>query len=292
MRRFLSIIIPLLVSLAAHSQDWEGIKADSGYVWGEGWGRTLDEADRQALSALVSKVTVSVTSDYRQVEQQVHGPNGDESSVLLSSTVMTSSSVTLTNARRVVLKSGRRFHVGRWIPVEDLEDVFSDRMERALEYERSAVIAERNGRIDDALRLHYWAYTLIRSLQRPSEARDGGGHILVNHIPEEINSILSRISVSCTGKTGDVLSLRFTCNGRPVQGLDYSFFDGTGWVRGTPVKDGNARLQMARGALCDYIQVRIEYVYRGEAVIDRELYEIMDVLDSARLRKSEFIFRR
>ncbi len=97
---------------------------------------------------------------------------------------------------------------------------------------------------------------------------------------------------ACTGKTGDVLSLRFTCNGRPVQGLDYSFFDGTGWVRGTPVKDGNNRLQMARGALCDYIQVRIEFAYRGEAVIDRELYEIMDVLDSARLRKSEFIYRR
>ena len=97
---------------------------------------------------------------------------------------------------------------------------------------------------------------------------------------------------ACTGKTGDVLSLRFTCNGRPVQALDYSFFDGTGRVRGTPVKDGNTSLQMARGALCDYIQVRIEFAYRSEAVIDKELYEIMDVLDSARLRKSEFIYRR
>ena len=292
MRRGLSIMLMLLASLGARSQSWESIKADGSCVWGEGWGETLEEADSQALASLASKVTVSVTSDFRQVEQQVRSSRGDESSVLLSSSVLSWSSVTLNNAGRVILKKGRRFHVGRWMRVEDLDAVFADRRDRALEYEQAAVQAERNGMVCDALRLHYWAYTLVRSLRRPSEAKDDSGRLLVNWIPEEINAILGSITVSCIEKKENVLRLRFSRNGRPVQELDYSYFDGTRWLRGTPVRNGEAQLQMAPGALCDYIQIRIEYAYRGEASMDGELCEIMDVLDSCRLNKSEKIFRR
>lgn len=292
MKRILSITFLLAICFGANSQDWESIKADSRYVWGEGWGKSLEEADLQALASLVSKITVSVTSDYRQVESQVHSPFADESSVLLSNTVLSYSSVTLTNTQRIVVKSGRRFQVGRWIRIDDLSVIFADRKARALEYERAAVLAEKDGRIDDALRYHYWAYTLIKSLQRPSEAKDVAGRILLNWIPEEMNSILGKIRVSCAGKTGDVIRLRFTWNGRLVQSLDFSYFDGAKWLRGLPVRNGDAQLQMARGALGEYIQLRIEYAYRGDARIDGELFEVMSLLESGRLKKSEIIFRR
>lgn len=291
MKRIFSITVLLAICIVANSQNWESIKSDSRYVWGEGWGKSLEEADQQALASLVSKITVSVTSDYRQVESQVHSPFADESSVLLSNTVLSYSSVTLTNTQRVVVKSGRRFQVGRWIRTDDLSLIFADRKARALEYERAAVLAEKDGIIDDALRYHYWAYTLIKSLQRPSEVKDDAGRILLNRIPEEMNSILGKIRVSFTGKTGDVIRLRFTWNGRPVQSLDYSYFDGTKWLRGLPVRNGDAQLQMAPGALGEYTQLRIEYAYRGEARIDGELFDVMTLLESGRLKKSEMIFR-
>ena len=59
------------------------VRDDCRYVWGEGLGTSLEEADRQALASLVSKVSVTVTSDYRCVEQQVRSTGGNDDYVLL-----------------------------------------------------------------------------------------------------------------------------------------------------------------------------------------------------------------
>lgn len=291
MRRLVSISAMLLVCLSPQSQDWEQVRDDCRYVWGEGWGTSLEEADRQALASLVSMVSVTVTSDYRSVDQQVRSTGGNDDYELLFNHQRVCSSLTLPYTQRTVLRSGRKSHVGRWILREDLESIFADRRDRILEYERCASAAEQEDRLGDALRCHWWAYMLLQSMQRPSEIRGSDGNLLVNLIPERMNALLSSISVTCSGKTGDAVHLRFTSNGKDVGSLYFSYFDGTRWIHGRSAKDGAARIDMAPGALADIIQLRIEYEFRELAVVDHELIRVMSVYGKRRLGKAEIIFK-
>ena len=288
----LLVLAALLVSgLSASAQEWEEVKANGAYIWGEGWGASVEEADQAALSALISKISVAVTSDFRQVEEQVESSHGNEYYRSLSNRSAAYSSLTLANTHRVVLKTGRKAHVGRWISRAELDRLFAGREERILEYEESAIRAEQTARVDEALRYHYWAYVLLRSLQRPSELRDEEGRILLNLIPERLNAVLEDLRVSMSSHIGDEVRLNFTFRGRPVAGLDFSYFDGARWMQGTPVRAGSSLLGMAPGALAETIQLRIEYAYKGDSLMDAELYDTMSVQELKPIRKSFITFR-
>lgn len=281
----------MLSSFLVSAQDWEYVKTDSVFIWGEGWGSSVDEADQQALSSLVSKITVAVVNDFRQVEEQVLSSQGDEHYVMQSNRSSAYSSVTLSNTHRVVLRDGRKSHVGRWIRRDELDVIFADRKSRILEYEKSAINAERAGRLDDALRYHYWAYVLLRSLQRPSELRSEDGKMLLNSIPENISAILEDVNIRMTSHVGDVVKLNFTFRGKPVVGMEFSYFDGARWSSITSVRSGLASLDMAPGALADYIQLRVEYAYCGDSLMDGELFDTMTVLNLKPIRKSFITFK-
>lgn len=286
-----SVLLVLLPVLPLGAQDWERIKSDPGVVWGEGWGSSVEEADRAALASLSSRISVGVTSEYRSEEWQQASSSGDGYSSLRSSRLRTVTSTTLSNTGRVVLKGGRKAHVGRWVRRSELDEIFADRERRVLDYEACALEAEGEARAGDALRYHYWAYVLLRSLRRPSELRDDGGRMLLNAIPERMNRILSDISVTAS-KDQDRLSLSFLFRGRPAADLAFSCFNGSGWSPRTEVRNGRAEVVLTPGALAEIVQLRIDYEYRSDAAIDAELADLLAVADTRPLKKSNIIFRR
>lgn len=275
----------------ALSQDWEGVKADRSLIWGEGWGASVEEADRQALSDLVTKVTVAVVSDYRQVEEQVRSSAGNEHYLMQSNRTAAYSSATLQNTHRIVLETGRRAHVGRWMRRDDLAVLFTDRKDRVLEYEASAARAERCSRLDEALRYHYWAYVLLRSLPRPSELRSSEGRMLLNAIPERMTEILDDLKIRPVTRSGGTVVLSFSFRDQPVSGLDFRYFDGARWSPLTSVRHGRASIDMAPGALADYIQLRVEYAYSDDSLLDGELHDTMEALNLKPIRKSFIVFK-
>jgi hypothetical protein len=287
----LALCLLLAASPGSVSQEWERIKADGSLLWGEGWGTSVEEADRSALAALASRISVAVVSDFRQVEEQVRSSKGDEHYVMQSNRTATTSCLTLSNTHRLVLREGRRAHVGRWIRRDELDGLFSAREARVLEYEDSALRAEASGRVGDALRYHWWAYALLRSLPRPADLRDEYGRMLLNTIPESIGAIFDDLKVSCVSRSGGTITLAFAFRGWTVSGIDYTYFDGTRWLPGQAVRAGRASLEMAPGALAETIQLRIEYAYAGEAMVDDELATAMVAMDTRPLKKSFIIFR-
>lgn len=291
MGRLLFLAALLFSGLASPAQDWEAVKANRAYVWGEGWGASVEEADQAALAALISKISIAVTSDFRQVEEQMESSRGNEFYRSLSNRSTAYSSLALANTHRTVLKTGRHSHVGRWISRAELDRLFAGRKERILEYEEYALHAESSSCVDDALRYHYWAYVLLCSLQRPSELRDEEGRMLLNLIPERLNAVLEDLRVDLSSHVGDGVRLSFTFRGRPVAGLDFSYFDGARWMPGTPVRAGSALLDMAPGALAETIQLRIEYAYKGDALMDAELNDTMSVQELKSLKKAFLSFK-
>ena len=143
-------IVLLLVTFIVSAQNWERIREDDRYFWGEGWGRTVEEADREALASLTSKISIAVSSCYRELEEQRNTSSGVDYITIRSNQLAMTSNTTFSNTKQVVRKSGRKYYVGRWINRSELNTVFSDRKDRVLEFENSALEAEEDGRVDDA----------------------------------------------------------------------------------------------------------------------------------------------
>ena len=262
-----------------------------GIIWGDGWATSVEEADREALASLASRITVSVFGEFRSVEEQWTTSSGTGYKSLRSSQLRTVTEATLRDTGRAVLRSGRRAHVGRWIRRSELDAVFTARARRVIDYFHSAGEAEEELRAGDALRYYYWAHILLRSLPRPSELRDEGGHMLLNAIPERMNSILGDIGVSASKADGRLL-LSFRFHGLPAQSLAFSCFDGAGWSPRTEVDEGRAEVELAQGALGEIVQLRIEYEYRTEAMMDSELAGLFSATDTRPMKKALIIFRR
>ena len=88
------------------AQSIESIKASSKWLWGEGNGETLEEADQRALRDLGSQISLSVVSSTQtEIENQQYGDEAI-SSTRTKGTTQIGSNVTLNNCQRIVTKHG------------------------------------------------------------------------------------------------------------------------------------------------------------------------------------------
>ena len=155
----------------------------------------------------------------------------------------------------------------------------------------AALRAESKGKIDDALRNYYWGLLLTRSLQYPNEAfyvsEADQKSLLMTWIPEQMNAIFDEIEVKTikTSDNGDV-ELSFFYKDKPINSIDYTYFDGRDWSNIYSAQDGLGTLEMAPGDVRDVYQLKFEYEYRGQAHIDKELESVMGILKSIPMRSA------
>ena len=288
MNRIYCFLTLLLLSFDAFPQSWESIKDSEEYLYGEGWGTTVAEADKQALAALISNIASNVTSESHS-RLRVSNNNGelDEKSQFTHS-VSTYSQATLTNTQRVILKNEPDAYVARWIKKSEIDKIFESRRRKALDLVESAVRAEEKGKVDDVLRNYYWSLSLLKSLQYPNDVtyvdRDGKSHILTNWIKEQMDETFENIAVSVVKHEGDDVRLNFAYKGKPVNSLDYTYFDGQTWSNLYSAKDGLGVLELAQGYIGEQIQLKYEYEFLGEAQIDKEIKSVLNVVKGTSMR--------
>lgn len=292
MRTKLNIIILILtfIALPTYAQSWEAIKGSNAYLWGEGWGTTVAEADKQALNDLISKISLQVSGNVSHNETETVTNSGVESNSTFSSVVNTYSSATLTNTEKVILENEPDAHVGRWIKRSDIAKIFESRKHKISDYISSALKAENQGKIDVALKDLYWALALTKTLQDPNEYKyvneDGESFLAVTWIPHHINEIFDNLRIDVLKRTGDDLELRITYQGKPVNSIDYTYFDGRDWSNIYSAKDGLGVLELAPGSQNSYYQLKFEYEYRGEAHIDREVESVLNSVSGTPMRNA------
>lgn len=283
------LLLPFFLPCAA--QTWEEVQADTQtYLYGEGTGETVDEADQQALASLISKISVVVSSNYEMLEGESRTDQGAEYQRYIENKVSTFSNATLTNTESKILSNEPDAHVVRWIRRSEIDRIFQARKNKILEYVGNAFRGESKGKVDDALRNYYWAYSLLKTLQHPSELTytddDGHEHVLVSWIPQQMNEIFDDIKPSVVSRRGDDLEIYFSFRDKPVTSLDYTYFDGSRWSNIYSAKDGRGVLELSAGAVGENIQLKYEYAYKNEAHIDKELYDVINVVKANAMRKS------
>ena len=268
----------LLASWAGvNAQSVDDIKESPDYLYGEGTGRTLRAADNDALQSLISKISVSVESDFSQVEEEIVTDGDIDATSAVKSVIKTYSQATLQNTERIILKEEPDAIVFRYVKRSEVDRIFDARKAKLIDMVASAQKAESKGKIDDALRYYYWSYCLLQSVPGSNAVVDNG-HILINWIPEQINDILDDIKFIKGAVDDNYVEIQVLYQDKPVTSLDYTYFDGMNWSNLYSARDGRGVLEMRPGASTDNLRVKCEYEYAGESHIDKEISQVVEVM--------------
>ena len=233
MRKIVVTCVLLMLFLDAFPQSWESIRNNEEYLWGDGFGASVREADKQALDNLSSQIITVVNSEsYRTLHSANKNGELDEESQFTHS-VKTYSQATLTNTKMIVLQKEPEAHVVRWIKRTEINKIFESRKLKVKDMVNNAVMAEQKGKIDDALRNYYWALSLLKSLQYPNDVLytdlSGTKHVLTNWIKVQMDEIFRNLKVTFDGKKENDVKLRINYKGKPVNSIDYTYWDGRSW---------------------------------------------------------------
>ena len=290
MKKRLIFVLFALVALTASAQTWEQVRDSEDYIYGEGWGSTVTEADKQALANLIGKIASNVQGESHSSlkTQNSNGQLNEESQ--FSQTVSTYSQATLTNTQQKVLKNEPDAYVVRWIKKSEIEKIFEARKRKALDLIETAVRAEKKGKVDDVLRNYYWALTLLKSLQYPNEVtytdEDGKEHVCTNWCKEKIDDTFYELKTIYDSREGNDIRLAITYKGKPVNSVDYKFWDGQTWSAVYSAKDGWGVLELAPGFDGSQVQMKYEYEYAGEAKIDNEVEMVLNAVKGTPMPKA------
>lgn len=283
-------IFVFFIASCGFAQSWEAIKNSNLYLRGEGWGTTVAEADKQALADLISKISVHVSGIISHNETETVTNACVETNSTFSSIVNTYSSATLTNTEKIILENEPDAHVGRWIKRSDIAKIFESRKNKISDYISSALKAESQGKIDVALKDLYWALLLTKTLQNPNDYKfineKGDSLLVITWIPHLINEIFENIKIEISRQTSGDIELYITYKEKPINSIDYTYFDGRDWSNIYSAKDGAGVLELAPGCQNSSYQIKIEYEYRCEAHIDNEVETILNTISGVPMRNA------
>ncbi|MBR2778190.1 MAG: LPP20 family lipoprotein [Prevotella sp.] len=296
MKRKLGCMLLMLLPLWAAAQkpldEIARIKASDDYIWGEGRGDTDAKATQSALNDLISKISVTVQSETSLDMQSINDGKNVDSKSAMEAVIKTYSTGSLTNTKSIFVTHEPNAYVFRYMEKDELEKIFEEREDRILSYVYTAQNAEREGRIDDALRNYYWGFCLLKSLQHPNKVKleqDGVKHTLMVWIPEQINQLLGNIKTEVAKIEGNVVDLLITYKGKPVTSLDFRFMDGQNYSFVNSAKDGISQIELNPASPTDKLQLKYEYEFTGQMRQDRELEMVMDVFNPTPFPKATVV---
>lgn len=238
-KRALTLTILAIFTMYSHAQSIDEIKKNSNYIWGEGNGTTMSDAEGEALRQMSVQISVSV---YNSSYDEESNDNSVQKAVLQSV-----SSAKFTNVQMRVLEEEPNAKVFCFMSRSEVKKMFEKRANHIVNMVDAGKTAESRMMIDEALRNYYWALVLAKTTPEPVEIEfnDKKGEA-TSLLPIKIKSVLAMINASVDEiQDGKNLILGFTYNGKPVSSLNFKYNDGQSIVGPIVARDGIGEASMA-----------------------------------------------
>ncbi|MDE7412025.1 MAG: LPP20 family lipoprotein [Paramuribaculum sp.] len=263
------IMICACITLSVHAQiNIEAIQRDPNYICGLGRGRTIREAENDALQKISSQIRTFVIDEIEEInrlEKNNASTIVDNELVNISTKSFTAN--TIPNAKRLELSPEPEAVVFRYVHRDDIARMQQKKGEAIQDLIETGKRAEQQLQIDDALRNYYWALLLAKYHIYPVYAEFNGEK--GNAVPElsrKINSVILGIKATlegCEEVDGKYLArMRFTYAGHDVASLQLKYHDGRSMIGPLNVRDGIGELDLiglpANGKLM------LQYIYNFE----------------------------
>lgn len=280
MKRILALCT-FISSLCMSAQTVDEIKNNTSVIWAEGIGTSMYDADKMALAEISQQISVEISSRTSRVSTNDNG----EHRISQTNEISTSSSAIFNNIEMRVLAEKPQFRVIRWISKNEIIKQQKDRLAKVQEMVRVANTALQGKQISDAIRYYYWAYSLLCTLPEQSSIKvedENYDEQTANiWIPNRIKSIFNKIRCTVVGKSlegANDYDVQFMYDGAPVANVDYSYFDGTDWSPVCSAIDGKSIVELRPSYNPDYLMVRYEYKFQGEARSDKEVEKVLNAV--------------
>ncbi len=283
MKTIVFLFIVLICALNIKAQSTEEIINSGNYIWGKGQGKTYKEADKSALSDLISKITVQVESSFENLKQEIN----DDISEYTKKVVKTYSNTKLRRAdTRILEESSNKTVVLRYMKKSDMDKIFNDRKNKVIEFVSNGLKAEKEVRIADALRYYYWSIILLRSHPDYNSIKmqvSGKEKLLFPFLYDKLNQMLTDIDVDIykiyydkEKETKSIITdLKY--RGKPIVNLDYIYYTGNAYSALTSIKDGKGVIELygEPSHSLTSLRMKIEYDYENKCKYDYELLQVM-----------------
>ncbi len=257
-KRALTLTILAIFTMYSHAQSIDEIKKNSNYIWGEGNGTTMSDAEGEALRQMSVQISVSV---YNSSYDEESNDNSVQKAVLQSV-----SSAKFTNVQMRVLEEEPNAKVFCFMPRSEVKKMFEKRANHIVNMVDAGKTAESRMMIDEALRNYYWALVLAKTTPEPVEIEfnDKKGEA-TSLLPIKIKSVLAMINASVDEiQDGKNLVLGFTYNGKPVSSLNFKYNDGQSIVGPIVARDGIGEASMASIPADGKLHLTYELRFRNE----------------------------
>lgn len=257
-KRALTLTILAIFTMYSHAQSIDEIKKNSNYIWGEGNGTTMSDAEGEALRQMSVQISVSV---YNSSYDEESNDNSVQKAVLQSV-----SSAKFTNVQMRVLEEEPNAKVFCFMPRSEVKKMFEKRASHIANMVDAGKTAESRMMIDEALRNYYWALVLAKTTPEPVEIEfnDKKGEA-TSLLPIKIKSVLAMINASVDEiQDGKNLILGFTYNGKPVSSLNFKYNDGQSIVGPIVARDGIGEASMASIPTDGKLHLTYELRFRNE----------------------------
>lgn len=257
-KRALTLTILAIFTMYSHAQSIDEIKKNSNYIWGEGNGITMSDAEGEALRQMSVQISVSV---YNSSYDEESNDNSVQKAVLQSV-----SSAKFTNVQMRVLEEEPNARVFCFMPRSEVKKMFEKRASHITNMVDAGKTAESRMMIDEALRNYYWALVLAKTTPEPVEIEfnDKKGEA-TSLLPIKIKSVLAMINASVDEiQDGKNLILGFTYNGKPVSSLNFKYNDGQSIVGPIVARDGIGEASMASIPADGKLHLTYELRFRNE----------------------------
>lgn len=258
LKRALTLTILAIFTMYSHAQSIDEIKKNSNYIWGEGNGTTMSDAEGEALRQMSVQISVSV---YNSSYDEESNDNSVQKAVLQSV-----SSAKFTNVQMRVLEEEPNAKVFCFMPRSEVKKMFEKRANHIVNMVDAGKTAESRMMIDEALRNYYWALVLAKTTPEPVEIEfnDKTGEA-TSLLPIKIKSVLAMINASIDEiQDGKNLILGFTYNGKPVSSLNFKYNDGQSIVGPIVARDGIGEASMASIPADGKLHLTYELRFRNE----------------------------
>ncbi len=172
----------------------EKLSKDENWIVGWAEADNVSDADKMALEALTSQISIDVQANYRDIFIDENGSVNE----LTKKVITTFSSSMLTECQKQVIKSKDTFQVWRFIQKSQKDKIFETRKEKAIEYAKVGINREEELEIGSALKAFYWSLLLMKSHPNHYEAKtdfgkEGMRNLFIFLKEQKIPSLLKKI---------------------------------------------------------------------------------------------------
>lgn len=225
----------------------ERIKNSPKYYYGVGRGLTEDEADRNAVEDLCSKISLGFSG-----KTVIHDTQDSES---FTSEGIISTYVRLNNTEKFEVNGQEgKWEILRYVERSQVEAAEAARADKVRSLVDEGIAQEKRVAIGNALKYFNWAYALSRACRGDIELDiDGKKQNAKTWLNAHINAMMSTLQFDLAGAEYDeneeldpyTVNLKVTYKDQPVEDLDFSYNNAGITVRNQVVKNGRATLAFA-----------------------------------------------